>query len=126
MYMISLIRYLLNHPLGDSSRFRVESELVSFISSYILRETRLNTKSEEEEESEEDFQKRVDEGVRNMRTWEWGDDNQKLFLNIAECVVRDCRSIQWLCDCGPPALNLKSFSYIQLILLLPFGTISSA
>ena len=98
MYMSSLIRYLLQHPVGDNSRFRIEYDLVSFISSYILRDKPLNTKEMEEEESEEDFQRRVEEGVQWMKTWDWGATEEK-YLIIAERVVRYCPSIQQLSDC---------------------------
>jgi hypothetical protein len=98
MYMLSLIRHLLNHPIGDSTRLRVHDDLVGFISSYILRDTPLNTKEDEDNESEEDFRKRVEEAVRYMKTWDWGATEEK-YLTIAECVVRDCRSIRQLSNC---------------------------
>lgn len=99
MYMISLIRHLLNHPIGDSSRYHVESDLVGFISSYIFHDPPLNTKNDEvDDESEEDFQKRVEEAVRNIKTRDWGSTEEK-YLTIAERVVRDCRSISQLSSC---------------------------
>lgn len=100
MYLVSLIRHLLNHPVGDSFRFRVEDDLLSFISFYILRDKPLNTKEGEcdDDESEEDFQKRVENAVREMKTWDWGADGTN-YLDIAESVVRDCRSIDQLSNC---------------------------
>ena len=74
---------------------------MGFISSYILRETPLNTQNGEVEESEEDFQRRVEGAVQYMKTWNWG-DNEENDLAIAEGVVRDCRSIKRLSDCNPP------------------------
>jgi hypothetical protein len=100
MYMVSLIRHLLNHPVGDSFRLRVKADLLSFISFYILRDKPLNTKEGEcdDDESEEDFQKRVEYAVRDMKTWDWGAGG-KNYLCIAESVVRDCRSIGHLSSC---------------------------
>jgi hypothetical protein len=70
--MLSLIRYLLGRPIDDSSRFHVHSDLLGFISSYLLHDTPLYTKGGqlEDDESEEDFQKRVEEAVRDMKTWD--------------------------------------------------------
>ena len=92
--MVSLIRHLLDHPIGDSFRIQVEDSLLGFISSYILRDTPINTKEGEsdEDESEEHFQQRVEEAVQDMRTWNW-DATDKEYLIIAERLVRDCRSI---------------------------------
>lgn len=100
-YMVSLIRHLLNHPVEDSFRLRVTDDLLSFISFYIFRDQPLNTKEgkfAEEQESEEDFQKRVEDAVRDIKTWNWGAD-RKDYLGIAESVVRDCRSIEQLSSC---------------------------
>lgn len=100
-YMVSLIRHLLDHPIGDSFRLRVKDDLLSFISFYIFRDQPLNTKdgqSAEDQESEEDFQKRVEDAVRDLKTWNWGAD-RKDYLGIAESLVRDCRSIHHLTSC---------------------------
>lgn len=95
MYMVSLIRHLLDHPIGNSSRIRVQDSLLGFISSYILRDTPINTKEgedDDDDESEEDYQKRVEEAVQDMRTWNW-DTTEEEYLSIAERLVRDCSSI---------------------------------
>lgn len=98
--MLSLIRYLLDHHISDSSRYHVHNDLLGFISYYILHDTPLNTKDGklEDDESEEDFQKRVEEAVNNMKTWDWGSTEER-FLVIAERVVRDCRTISELSSC---------------------------
>ncbi|KAJ5747474.1 uncharacterized protein N7511_009170 [Penicillium nucicola] len=69
IYMVSLIRHLLNHRIGDSIRLRVKDDLLSFISFYILRDKPLNTKEVEynDNESEEYFQKRVGDAVKEMK-----------------------------------------------------------
>ncbi|KAJ5385052.1 hypothetical protein N7517_002963 [Penicillium concentricum] len=99
-YMSSLIRHLLQLPIGHSSRVRVEKDLMGFISAYILKDgpadttlwTHLN-----HPESDEDYQKRVEEGVQFMKTWDWGNIEER-YLTIAECAVRDCRYIDTLTD----------------------------
>lgn len=97
MYLVSLILHLLNHPIGDSFRLRVKDDLVSFISFYIFRDKPLNTKDGEcdDDESEENFQKRVEDAVREMKTWHWGAGGNN-YLCIAESLVRNCRSIDQL------------------------------
>lgn len=98
--MVSLLRYLLNHPLDDSFRLRVKDDLLSFICFYILREKPLNTKDGEcdDDESEKDYQNRVGEALREMKTWDWGAD-EKDYLRISESVMRDCRVIDQLTSC---------------------------
>ncbi|GFF52574.1 hypothetical protein IFM51744_07882 [Aspergillus udagawae] len=100
MYMQSLIRHLLDHPVGDRFRVRVQDDLLSFISFYVLGDKPLDTKNGEcdDDESEEDFQKRVDNAVRRMKTWDWGADENN-YLRIAESVVRNCLSIDQLSNC---------------------------
>jgi hypothetical protein len=100
MYMASLIRHLLNHPVGDSFRLHVEDDLLTFISFYLLRDKPLNTKvvGWEDEESEADFQKRVEDAVSEMKTWDWDADKSN-YLPIAESVVRDCRLLKQLSNC---------------------------
>lgn len=100
-YMVSLIRQLLNRPLEDNFRLRIQDNLLSFISFYILHEKPLNTKYagwEDDLESEEDFQRRLENGVREMKAWGW-DAADESYLLIAESVVRNCRSIDELSNC---------------------------
>ncbi|KGO77239.1 hypothetical protein PITC_093110 [Penicillium italicum] len=99
-YMSSLIRHLLQLSVGDSSRARVEKDLGGFISAYILKDGPANTTIWtylNDPESDEDYQKRVEEGVRFMKTWDWGNIEER-YLAIAECAVRDCRYIDTLTD----------------------------
>lgn len=97
---MSLIRHLLDHPVGDTFRLRVKADLLSFISFYILRDQPLYTKDGQydDSESEEDFQQRVGDAVKEMKTWDWGPDHEN-YLFIAESLVRDCRLIDQLSDC---------------------------
>ncbi|KAF7167546.1 hypothetical protein CNMCM6106_003055 [Aspergillus hiratsukae] len=66
---------------------RVEDDLLSFISFYILGDKPLNTKNGEcdDDESEEDFQKRDGDAVRKMKSWDWGADDNN-YLRIVESV----------------------------------------
>ncbi|CAI7587013.1 unnamed protein product [Penicillium glandicola] len=99
-YMSSLIRHLLQLSIGDSSRARVEKDLGGFISAYILKDGPANTTVWDylnDPESEEDYQRRVEEGVRFMKTWDWGNIEER-YLAMAERAVRDCRYIDTLTD----------------------------
>ncbi|KAJ5834547.1 hypothetical protein N7447_000573 [Penicillium robsamsonii] len=99
-YMSSLIRHLLQLPIGHSSRVRVEKDLMGFISAYILKDgpadttiwTHLN-----DQESDEDYQKGVREWVQFIKTWDWGDIEGR-YLTLAKFAVRDCRYIDTLTD----------------------------
>ncbi|KAK4863482.1 hypothetical protein LT330_002260 [Penicillium expansum] len=97
-YMSSLIRHLLQLPIDHDSRVRVEKDLMGFISAYILKDGPANTTMWtylNGQESDEDYQKRVEEGVRFMKTWDWGKIEER-YLAIAECAVRDCHYIHTL------------------------------
>ncbi|KAJ5143137.1 uncharacterized protein N7515_001924 [Penicillium bovifimosum] len=98
-YMVSLLRHLLSHPSDDSFRRRVKVDLLSFISFYILCEEPLNTKDADgdwvDEESEEDYQNRVGEALKEMETWDWGAGGED-YLRISESVLRNCRVIDQL------------------------------
>ncbi|CAG8898103.1 unnamed protein product [Penicillium egyptiacum] len=98
-YMLSLIRHLLKLPIDHDSRIRVEKDLMRFISAYILRgpaNTALWTHLDEQE-IDKDYQKRVEEGVRFMKTWDWSKIEER-YLAIAERAVRDCQYIDTLTD----------------------------
>ncbi|KAJ5435994.1 hypothetical protein N7445_006879 [Penicillium cf. griseofulvum] len=99
-YMSSLIRHLLQLPIGHSSRLRVEKDLMGFISAYILKDEPVDMTTWthlKNPESEEDYQKRAEEGVQFMKTWDWGKIEER-YMTIAECAVQDCRCIDTLTD----------------------------
>lgn len=98
--MVSLIRHLLNHPLGDSFRCRAGGDLLSFMCCFILHEEPLSTKENEFEEcgSAEDFQKWVDIAFQKMNSRDWGTDAND-YKCIAEPPVLDCRLIKQLSSC---------------------------
>lgn len=101
-YMLSLIRHLRKLRIGDPSRIRVEKDLLSFISSYILHGPPGHIHSEllhrlSEQQSKEGLLKELDEGVRFMKGWDWG-NVEETDLALAERVVRDCHYVGKLTD----------------------------
>ncbi|KAI9045381.1 uncharacterized protein KD926_008808 [Aspergillus affinis] len=98
--MVSLLRLLLNYPLGDISRRRVKIDLLAFICGYVLREKPLNTKEGvyDNGESDEEYQNKAGEALREMETWDW-DAGRKDYLSIAETMMRDARVIDQLTSC---------------------------
>ncbi|KAJ5573575.1 uncharacterized protein N7459_008002 [Penicillium hispanicum] len=101
-YMLSLINHLRKLRIHDSSRLRVEKDLLTFISSYILHGPPGDISPEArqrliDEQSEEGLQKKLDEGVRFMREWDWG-DVEEADLALAERVIGDCQYVGKLAD----------------------------
>jgi hypothetical protein len=69
------------------------------MSCYILRDKLRNTKAgESDADKSEDFQIRVENAEREIKTWDWGAARYK-YLCIAGSVVRNCRSIDQLFNC---------------------------
>lgn len=106
-YMLCMLRFLLEHPIGDSSRFRVERDLEFFIHAYILHGHPANVnltpqrpEDTEWEETEEQYQKRVEEGIQRMNAWDWGEIDER-YLALAERVVRECQYIDEMTDVSP-------------------------
>jgi len=64
-----------------SKQHRIANNLLSFITYYIFHE-RYRSIEEEDTETEEEFQKRVEEAVASVRAWEWKPSDQKC-LDIA-------------------------------------------
>ncbi|GLI75564.1 hypothetical protein PoHVEF18_003821 [Penicillium ochrochloron] len=91
-YMLSLIRYLKKLRIGDSSRIRVEKDLLGFIGYHILRGPPTNP-----QQSEESRQKRLQDGVQFMLTWDWGNIEQD-DLATAESLVLNCRQVSTITD----------------------------
>ncbi|KAF7596158.1 hypothetical protein BBP40_003057 [Aspergillus hancockii] len=95
-YMLSLIKFLLRNPLGTSSRRRVCTDLVSFISYYIFHESPTSG-IEGDYESEEEFQKRAEDAIVYVKSWDWGTTEPK-YLDIVEDILRDCGTLRWLTE----------------------------
>ncbi|KAJ5693556.1 hypothetical protein N7455_003539 [Penicillium solitum] len=104
-YMLPLIKVLKRMPLADCSRWRIAKSLAAFISTYMLNDGPANMPWEQREalrrESDEDYGKRVDEAVRVMKTWDWGNTVDR-YLALAENVVRDASFIDKLMDDTEP------------------------
>lgn len=103
--MLSLVRLLLNYPLGDERRVKVERDLISFITYYIFDSPPAETEIdfEEDDESEEDFQERVEQAVRKVRAWDWeAPEDDEEALAVVESVVRSCKSIGKLSKVSKP------------------------
>lgn len=103
-YMLCMIRFLLKHPLSDRSRFRVERDLEWFIHSYVLHGAPANVcltpqrpEDAEWQETEEQYEKRVEEGVQRMKAWDWGEVDER-YLALAERIVRECQYIDEMTD----------------------------
>lgn len=91
-YMLSLIRHLKKFPIGDSSRIRVEKDLLGFIGYHILQGPPADP-----QQSEESRQKRLQDGVQFMRTWDWVHIEQD-DLATAESLVLNCRQDLMIID----------------------------
>lgn len=85
-YFISLIRLLLNLPLG-LPRLPVSGDLGVFLDYCVF--PRLPEGEDEESESEEHFQQRVEQALSCVRQWDWQPGEEK-YLSLAEMIVRDC------------------------------------
>ncbi|KAL9100941.1 MAG: hypothetical protein Q9163_003756, partial [Psora crenata] len=86
-YLISLIRYLINCPRGHTNTVRVITDLLDFLTYYIFQEEP-PMNEDVDNESEEDFQKRVAQAVLTVRKWDW-DSSQQKYLGIIESIIRD-------------------------------------
>ncbi|KAJ6125611.1 hypothetical protein N7471_012928 [Penicillium samsonianum] len=101
-YMLSLIHHLRKLRIGGPSRIRVKKDLLSFISSYIFHGPPGHIHPEllhrlSEQQSKENLLKKLDEGVRFMKGWNWG-NVEETDLALAERVVRDCHYVGKLTD----------------------------
>lgn len=93
-YMLSLIYYLLEYPLRCNYWHWVESNLYSFIAFFILQEDPF-TFEDEDNESEEYFQKRAEDAILQVQKWDWGTVEKK-YLDIVENMIRDCSLVEKL------------------------------
>lgn len=80
--------HLLKHLTGGISKWRV-----SFISASAVHDPENH---EDEDESEDDFQKRVGEAVWTVESSDWGGSSEQKHLDIIEGILRDCRTIDML------------------------------
>lgn len=91
-YLMSLLRHLLNLPVGDASRMRIEKDLGCFYSSYLMHSPPAHRRYLEARETDEEYQARVEDGVRMLKSWDWT-PSEEVYLEYAERSVRDARLI---------------------------------
>lgn len=105
-YFLSLFRLLLRLPIGDVSRNRVKQDVYIFIAYHLMHALPAHTPTWViDAESDESYQQRVEEGVREMKTWNW-DVVEERMLDIAERAIRDTDYINHLTDVvAPPPSN---------------------
>ncbi|KAJ5503708.1 hypothetical protein N7463_006582, partial [Penicillium fimorum] len=101
-YMLFLIRHLPELRIGDTSRLRVEKDLLTFISSYILHGLPGHINPELlhrllEQQSNEELLEKLDEGVEFIKKRDMGNVDET-DLALAERVVRDCQYVGNLTD----------------------------
>ncbi|KAJ5956488.1 hypothetical protein N7501_010767 [Penicillium viridicatum] len=101
-YMLSLIHHLRKLRIGDASRLRVEKDLLTFISSYILHGPPAHINPEllhrlVEQQSNEELLAKLEEGIKFIKKWDWG-NVEETDLVLAERVVRDFRYVRELTD----------------------------
>ncbi|KAJ5116609.1 hypothetical protein N7456_000957 [Penicillium angulare] len=101
-YLLSLFRNLLQLPIDDISRHRLRKDIVCFMSHYILFAPPADTPRDiiaemEAKESDEEYKLRIDEAVREVREWEWGDVEERE-LDMVERALRDFHYIGTLTD----------------------------
>lgn len=88
-YLISLIRRLMALPTG-LRRNPIEHDLANFLDQVIF--PRLLEDEDEEHESEEHFQQRVEQALSYVRGWDWEPEELK-YLKITESLIRDCSQV---------------------------------
>lgn len=94
-YLISLIRRLVDLPPGIG-RNPIEMDLLIFLDKVIF--PRLPQGEDEEHESEEHFQERVEQALCRVRAWDWEPGEMK-YLNVTERLIRDCRLVGKITEC---------------------------
>ncbi|OAX80494.1 hypothetical protein ACJ72_05172 [Emergomyces africanus] len=95
-YLISLIRRIMALPTGFH-RLIIEHHLLIFFD-YVLF-PRLPEDEDEEHESEEHFQQRVEQAISYVREWDWKPEELK-YLEITERLIRDCSQISKITECN--------------------------
>lgn len=94
-YLLCNIKKLLTLPLG-MQRHSVCSDIAKFMSTYVFPKLPDDIE-DEEHESEEHFQQRVQEALAVVRGWEWKVEDEK-YIRLAELLIRDGRCAESLKD----------------------------
>ena len=91
-YLVSLIRILLSLPICRR-RYRLSVDLMVFLEYRVF--PRLADDEDEDNESEDHFQWRVEQALASIRQWDWKPEEQKYF-RYSEDIIRDCNLIESL------------------------------
>ncbi|WEW61208.1 hypothetical protein PRK78_006698 [Emydomyces testavorans] len=95
-YLISLIRTVMDMPWGiGGQRTLVRIDIAVFIQYVVF--PKLLDEEDEESESEDHFQQRVEQALSSVRQWGWKPEEEK-YLNIAEKIIRDGNFVNTLGD----------------------------
>ncbi|EEQ29136.1 hypothetical protein McanMca71_000819 [Microsporum canis] len=91
-YLISLIRILQSLPPGFS-RLPIVGNTALFLNYCVF--PRLPDGEDEESESEEHFQQRVEQALSVVRQWDWRPEEKK-YLDLSERIIRNCQLLYTL------------------------------
>ncbi|KAK2752124.1 hypothetical protein FQN55_008014 [Onygenales sp. PD_40] len=91
-YFISLIRLAMGLPEG-AERSDNTINFAIFLEHYVF--PKLPEGEEEEDESEEHFQQRVEQAISYVNKWEWKPEEEK-YLHLAERIICDCSLVNTL------------------------------
>jgi hypothetical protein len=103
-FMLSLIRHLLKRPIGGPGRLRVEIELDNFIGYALFRIPKFDDEDDmsecvEDSKSDiEEFKKKAEEVLIEVKQWDWGCADQK-YLDIVEKLIRGSIRTKTLTEC---------------------------
>ncbi|EFR01870.1 hypothetical protein MGYG_04868 [Nannizzia gypsea CBS 118893] len=91
-YLISLIRILQSLPLG-LPRVPIIADTALFLDYCVF--PRLPDDEDEESESEEHFQQRVEQALSLVRQWDWRPEDAEYF-DLSEQIIRNCQLLYTL------------------------------
>ncbi|KKZ61832.1 hypothetical protein EMCG_03621 [[Emmonsia] crescens] len=94
-YLISLICRLIALPTG-MRRNLIEHDLAILLDQVIF--PRLPEGEDEEHESEEHFQQRVEQALSYVRGWDWKSEELR-YLEITERLIQDCSQLTKITEC---------------------------
>lgn len=93
-YFVSLVQLLRKYPDDLIHRTKVEIELCTFLAYHILHEPTIPTyeKGCESDESEDEYQQRVERGISSVRAWDWG-SIEKDYSSMLEGMLQDAQTM---------------------------------
>jgi hypothetical protein len=93
-YFVSMIQLLRKYPTGLIHRKKVQRELFTFLAYYVLHEPSISAceKGYETDESEDEYQQKLEEAIVSVRGWDWGPVGTE-YLEIIERMLRNAQTI---------------------------------